>query len=189
MEKAEYGRFRPNSREEWRNWLKINAEKEKGVWIEIPSKTSGHYILPYLESVLEALCFGWIDSIAKRESPEILLQKFTPRNPKSRWTEWNKERMRRLDAQGLLTDAGLKVCPTLYPVDFTPAADIIEALKADEVVWKNFCAFPELYQRIRIDYIEERRKQGDEFNKCLHNFIEQTRLNKKYGKFIQEFGL
>lgn len=80
-----------------------------------------------------------------------------------------------------MTDAGLAVLPDLSTGSSTVAPDLLAALRADEVTWKNFQAFPDLYVRIRIGYIEEARKQPETFDKRLKNFLAKTRANKTFG--------
>jgi uncharacterized protein YdeI (YjbR/CyaY-like superfamily) len=165
-------------RAEWRAWLQANHATKSEIWLVSRRKNP---TVSYKESVFEALCFGWIDGIGKGLDAERLAQRFTPRRPKGNWTELNKERARRLIAEGLMTEAGLAVLPDLSLEAFTIAPDIIEALQVDPTTWANFQAFPGLYQRIRISYIEETRKQPEVFQKRLANFIKQTTLNKMFG--------
>lgn len=80
-----------------------------------------------------------------------------------------------------MTPAGLAVAPDLTIVDLVLAADVAAALQVEKSTWANFEAFPDLYKRIRIDYIEEMRKQPVEFEKRLANFVKQTALNKMFG--------
>ena len=56
--------------------------------------------------------------------------------------------------------------------------DIIDKMKEDETVWKNYQPFSEAYKRIRIAYIEAARKRPEEFEKRLNNFISKTKENK-----------
>ena len=65
-------------------------------------------MLWYLDAVEEALCFGWIDSTVKTIDG-VTLQRFGKRVKNSQWTELNKERCRRLEALGLMTDSGRAV--------------------------------------------------------------------------------
>jgi uncharacterized protein YdeI (YjbR/CyaY-like superfamily) len=166
------------SRAEWRAWLQENHTSKTEIWLVSKKREPA---VTYKESVFEALCFGWIDGIGKSLDADHSAQRFTPRRPKGNWTELNKERARRLIEEGLMTDAGRAVLPDLSLDAFTIAPDILETLRADEIVWSNFEAFPDLYQRIRIGYIEEMRKQPAEFGKRLENFIKQTRKNKMFG--------
>lgn len=61
--------------------------------------------------------------------------------------------------------------------------DIMEKLKEDEVVWKNYQQHSDAYKRIRIAYIEAARKRPEEFEKRLKHFICKTKENKKIAGF------
>ncbi len=61
------------------------------------------HAIPYLDAVEGALCFGWIDSTRKKTASGFLAQRLTPRSRKSKWSELNKERVRRLTRLGLMT--------------------------------------------------------------------------------------
>lgn len=168
-------------RSEWRQWLQEHHATKKEIWLISYSRQSGKPRIPYLDAVEEALCFGWIDGIAKKVDGERSAQRFTPRRARSNWTELNKERARRLIASGKMTAAGLAVCPDLSPEAFTVAADILAALQADPLVWENYQRFPALYQRVRVGYIEEARKLPTVFQQRLANFLKKTRENKMFG--------
>lgn len=171
--------FYAPSRIEWRRWLNDHHATAKEIWLVSYSKQSGKSSIPYLHAVEEALCFGWIDGIAKKIDDERTAQRFTPRRSKSNWTELNKERVRRLIASGKMTDAGLAVVPDLSMAFLFPA-DILEALQADEQTWENYQQFPDLYKRIRISYIEEARKRPEVFQQRLASFLKKTRENKMF---------
>jgi uncharacterized protein YdeI (YjbR/CyaY-like superfamily) len=169
------------TRDEWRKWLSENHTAKKEIWLISYSKDSDKPSIPYLYAVEEALCFGWIDGIAKKLDSERSAQRFTPRRPKSNWTELNKERAKRLIQSGKMTEAGSKVLPDLSPNSFQIPKDILEALQANIQTWNNFQRFPDVYKRIRIGYIEEVRKQPGVFQKRLENFLKKTRENKMFG--------
>lgn len=96
-----------NNRGDWRNWLKENHDKEKEVWLIYFKKNIGKPSIPYEESVEEALCFGWIDSLVKKMDDEKYARKFTPRTDFAKWSESNKARVRKLIKQGRMTEIGL----------------------------------------------------------------------------------
>lgn len=173
--------FKPSSRQAWREWLEQHHSSKKEIWVLLHKRQPA---LSYLDSVLEALCFGWIDGIQKTMDVDYSAQRFTPRKAKSHWTELNKERARRLIAEGLMTPAGLAVLPDLSIEAFTIAPDILAALQADPEVWHNFQNFPAVYQRIRIGFIEEMRAQPEVFKQRLENFLKKTRQNKQFGTMI-----
>ncbi len=83
-----------NSREDWRNWLANNFETTDEIWFIFPLKSSGEKSISYNDAVEEALCFDWIDSTIKSLDKEHRIQRFTPRNPKSTYSQANKERLK-----------------------------------------------------------------------------------------------
>jgi len=173
--------FYAKERSEWRRWLSENHATKTEIWLISYGKSSGKPSVLYLHAVEEALCFGWIDGIAKKVDEERTAQRFTPRRPKSNWTELNKERARRLIAAGLMTDAGRAKLPDLSLDAFQIAPDILQVLKADPQTWENFQGFPDLYQRIRVGFIEEMRPQPEVFKQRLNNFLKKTHQNKMFG--------
>ena len=99
-------------RKAWRKWLQKNHVKESGVWLIYYKKASGKARVLWEEAVEEALCFGWIDSIAKPIDDEKYMQKFTPRKAKSVWSAINKKKIELLIKQNLMMPAGLEIIET-----------------------------------------------------------------------------
>lgn len=166
------------SRSDWRTWLEKNHAQTKDAWLVCLEEGS----LTYLDSVEEAICFGWIDGLAKRIATGELAQRFSPRRPGGNWTELNKARAQRLIRLGLMTDAGKIMIPLIELRQDTPA-DIVVALSSNGKALENFKKFPLLYRAVRIGYIEEMRKNPDEFERRLRNFVKQTALNKMFGNW------
>lgn len=137
----------------------------------------------YIDAVEEAMCFGWIDSTTKKLDNGVTAQKLAPRRKGSLWSELNKERCRRMEKLGRMTDAGRAMLPDMSPAGFVIDDDILQALKADNVVWKNFCAFPALYQRVRIDTIQIKKKQPQLFQNRLQRLIDNTKKGLMYGEW------
>ena len=98
-------------RQQLRDWLQENHASAKECWVVMSRAKNPVGVLPYLDVVEEALCFGWIDSTMKRLPDGRLAQRLSTRRKKSHWTELNKERCRRLIQEGKMTDAGLNVIP------------------------------------------------------------------------------
>ena len=67
-------------REQWREWLKKNYKRNKGIWLIYYKKHTGKPSVPYGHAVEEAICFGWIDSTVRRIDGEKYKQRYTPRN-------------------------------------------------------------------------------------------------------------
>lgn len=173
--------FKAATRQDWREWLTQHHESASEIWL-LSDDRSEVPTVAYLDSVEEAICFGWIDGIAKRISTVEKAQRFTPRRPRSHWTELNKERARRLIKLGLMTPAGLQKLPDLS-LPFEVAEDIMVAIKMEPNAWTHFQTFPDLYIRVRIGYIEEMRKRPEEFDKRLRNFIAKTAAGKRFGQW------
>jgi len=176
------------NRNDWRSWLANNHDKEKEIWLIYYRKSSGKPRISYNDAVEEALCYGWIDSIQKGIDTECFAQRFTPRSPKSSLSEMNKERIRRLIKEGKMTPAGLNAISEIVDISqfqdegLIVPLDILEALKANKQAWKNFQKLPEGYKRVRIGFLESRRRHGDEaFQSSLQHFIRMTARNKRFG--------
>ncbi|CCO12290.2 YdeI/OmpD-associated family protein [Carnobacterium maltaromaticum] len=167
-------------REELREWLLANSTTEKYCWVIVTIKPKLDTLL-YLDVVEEALCFGWIDGVKKKLSETQTAQRLSPRAKKSPWTELNKERVRRLEKLGLMTDEGRKILPSDIYQPFKIDSVIEEKLKEDQQIYENFMAFPDLYRRIRIDTIQTNKKDAVLFESRLAKLIEQTKANKQYG--------
>jgi uncharacterized protein YdeI (YjbR/CyaY-like superfamily) len=98
--------------EGFRRWLEENHKSRKEIWLIQFKKATKKPSINYVEAVEEALCFGWIDGTQKSMDAERYALRFSPRRPKSNWTETNKERARRLIAEGKMTEAGFATLPS-----------------------------------------------------------------------------
>lgn len=168
-------------RKKWRKWLEMNFDSEEDIWLVFPNKASGKPRLPYNDAVEEALCFGWIDSTIKSLDEDNSVQRFTPRNPKSGYSQPNKERLRWLRENKMIHPSIKNTVNEVLREKFVFPEDIITELKKDNEVWKNYQKFSMPYKRIRIAYIDSARIRPDEFDKRLANFIKKTKENKQIG--------
>ena len=97
-----------STREQWRRWLTGNHDREEdGIWLVFYKKETGRSSLEYDESVEEALCFGWIDSIVRRIDADKYCRKFTRRKDNSRWSGTNKKRVEKIIKEGRMTEFGM----------------------------------------------------------------------------------
>ena len=96
-----------SQRQQLRDWLQKNHTSVTECWVILSrSKNPPVGVLPYLDVVEEALCFGWIDSTLKKLPDGRLVQRLSPRRKSSHWTELNKQRCQELESRGLMTQAG-----------------------------------------------------------------------------------
>ncbi len=129
------------NRKDWRNWLKKNYKTEKEIWLVYPRKATGKARIEYNDAVEEALCFGWIDSIAKKFDNDHTAQRFSPRRPKASYSQANIERLRYLVEKKMVIKEVLETLGDLLNEEFVIPPDILKAIKANKNAWKNFQAF------------------------------------------------
>jgi uncharacterized protein YdeI (YjbR/CyaY-like superfamily) len=88
-------------------WLTENHDSSAGLWLKIAKKGTGKRSVTYAEALELALCFGWIDSQKRGFDEEYFLQRFTPRRPRGRWSQINREKAEALIAAKRMRPAGL----------------------------------------------------------------------------------
>jgi len=169
--------FYSDDRSEWRQWLNDNFETAEDIWFAMPLKDSDKPGIIYNDAVEEALCFGWVDSIAGT-TEGFNLRRFTPRRKGSTFSRPNIERLIWLDSQGMIHPSVRPDVEKLITTEYVFPKDIIRAIKKDEVAWDNFQSYSDSYKRIRVAYIDAARNRPEEFQKRLKNFIDKTRQNK-----------
>ena len=170
-----------HTREELYAWYLENHDKVSDFWLRINrAREPFPGVVGYVDAVEVALCFGWIDSTQKRIDDGKPIQHFTPRRKRSNWCWNNIERCRRLIDLSEMTPAGLAVLPEHDPKNFVFEEWVINALKADPIVWKNFNSFPGAYQRIKVDCIQHynNTKRPEYAMHMLQTLIDDTRKGK-----------
>lgn len=88
-------------------WLVQHGGSSPGIYIRIAKKDSGIVSISYAEALEVALCHGWIDAVRKRFDDKTFLQKYTPRGPRSIWSQINKKKVQELIKARLMRPAGL----------------------------------------------------------------------------------
>ena len=177
----------------WRAWLERHHADAPGAWLVYFKKHTGLASVSYRDSVLEALCFGWIDGLKRRIDDERYAHRFTPRRPGSRWSELNVRHARELIAAGLMQDAGLEAFERRSQAPDANAAlrsdpdpelppDIEQALREHPQSWRHFTALAPGCRRQYVLWLstakrpETRRKRLDEAIRLL---AEGRRLGMK----------
>lgn len=140
--KNEIVTFYPKSRKHWRQWLQKNHSKIQSVWLIGYKKKANVPTLTWSEAVDEALCFGWIDSLRKSIDHEKFMQYFCKRKPNSGWSKINKEKVKRLVNDGLMTQAGLAVIEVAKKNGSWTKLDGVENLKIPSGLSKEFKRLP-----------------------------------------------
>ncbi len=180
-------------REEWRVWLQANYAQVSEIWLIYYKKHTGQPSIPYDVAVEEALCFGWINSIAKRIDDDRYMQKFTPRKDISNWSEPNKARLRRLIAERRMTEAGLlKISEEVLaelerPQTARAKKEEVDvpgyfkkALAADGNAWENFKKLSPSYRRKYVEWVASAKREETRMRR-LQEIKERLSKNKKLG--------
>ena len=175
-----------SDRKKWRAWLEKNHARADEIWLVYTRKASGKPRIPYSDSVEEALCFGWIDSIQKSIDGERFAQRFSPRRKGSKLSPMNRVRVERLAKAGKMKKAGLEALGNELGRDKKISArklapDVEKALKKDPEVWRNFRRFSETYRFIRVGWIEGARSRPDVFRTRLAFLVKKTKRNQMFG--------
>lgn len=93
------------------NELETFLEREHvaapGFHLKLAKKSSGIASVSAAEAVEIALCFGWIDGQANGFDDQHWLVRYTPRRPKSIWSQKNVSTIGRLLEEGRVRPAGL----------------------------------------------------------------------------------
>ena len=88
------------SQDGWRAWLDEHHATSPGLWIKIAKKATGIPTVTHAEALDVALCYGWIDGQRNGFDDTWFLQRYTPRRPKSKWSQINRGQGRRPDRAG-----------------------------------------------------------------------------------------
>jgi uncharacterized protein YdeI (YjbR/CyaY-like superfamily) len=96
------------SREAWEAWLEEEHATSEGLWLKLAKKGSGIETVTFVEALDAALCYGWIDSQRAGFDGRSYLQRFTPRKPRSKWSQVNREKVAKLIEVGRMKPAGLR---------------------------------------------------------------------------------
>ncbi len=90
----------------WERWLEEHHAEVADAWVKIAKKGSGVTTVHYPEVLDTAICFGWIDAVRRPLDDTFFLQRFTPRGPRSKWSQVNREKALGLIAAGRMRPAG-----------------------------------------------------------------------------------
>ena len=148
---------------EFRAWLEAHHDKASELWLGIRKKGSGLPTVTYREAVDEALCFGWIDGLAKSIDDTSYRQRFTPRRKGSIWSAVNIARVGELTRLGRMHPAGLAVFRQRDPAktnrysfeqeNVELAAPYEAQFRANEQAWAFFQGQPQSYRKPAIWWV------------------------------------
>lgn len=169
---------------EFRTWLEKNHDKASEIWVGFYKKGSGKLSITMPESVDEALCFGWIDSVRKGVNDTSYANRFTKRKTRSTWSAINIGRAKELINLGRMQPAGLKAFEqrtdersAIYSYEQRESPKLGSAFekqfRANEKAWKFFRAQPPWYQRVSAFWVVSAKKDDTRL-KRLTKLIEDS---------------
>jgi uncharacterized protein YdeI (YjbR/CyaY-like superfamily) len=173
------------TRRQWRAWLAEHHRSSPGIWLVFHKAHTRIPSIPYEDMVREALCFGWIDSLVKRLDDDRFAIKATPRRPSSKWSDLNRTRWAALEAEGLLTAAGLAAAPTESRYAPKPAIPILpsyiaKAIKTNVTAWTFFQSLSPRERRNFVVWIHLAKKPETR-DRRIRESIARLAAGKKLG--------
>ena len=176
----------PRTRARWRAWLEANHGSASEIWLVFHKPHTGKTSVDYEESVEEALCFGWVDSLIRRLDDDRYARKFTPRKSDSFWSDLNRKRYAKVEALGLLAPAGRVRAPTAnrYPKQRKRSsvvpAYIEKAFKAELRAWATFERLTPRERTMYVGWIENAKREETK-SRRLEKCVRQLAAGKKLG--------
>lgn len=170
---------------EFREWLEQNHDTASELLIGFHKRASGKKSITYPEALDEALCFGWIDGVRKKLNETSFVQRFTPRKPRSIWSNINVDHIERLKKEGRVHASGLAAYERrdpkrtgIYSFENDPAKlapDYEKKFRLNKRAWKFFEEQAPYYKRLMIFRImagkkeETRIRRLDQLIECSAN--------------------
>lgn len=183
-------RFTAKDRAAWRRWLEKNQAGASEVWLVFYKKHTGKPGPSYNDAVEEALCFGWIDGIKRRIDGERYAYRFTPRNPRSKWSPSNLKRAEKLIAEGRMRPQGMRLVAAakasgaweaaLKPPVFEMTDEFRAALAANKKAGAFFESLPPSQKKQFIGWIAS-AKRAETREKRLRKAMELLNDGQRLG--------
>jgi len=174
---------------EFREWLSKNHLSEKELYVGYYKVNTGKPSLTWSESVDQAICFGWIDGVRKSINEESYFIRFTPRNPKSNWSEVNLKKAEELISKGLMLPKGLELYKNRevkkksgYSYENKPQRlpnHLENKIKANKLAWQFFNAQSDSYKKTVYYWIlsaKQDKTQEDRTEKLIKLSERQQKL-------------
>jgi uncharacterized protein YdeI (YjbR/CyaY-like superfamily) len=176
-----------HTRAAWHAWLEKHHGSASEIWLVFHKQHTGAPGVGYEDSIEEALCFGWVDSLVRRLDDDRYARKFTPRKPGSAWSVINRRRYASLAQRGLLQEAGRVNAPGTKVAIAPPRGAwatlpkyIERALKESGAAWRHFEQLAPSYRRKYIGWIDS-AKRDDTKERRLREAVGLLAKGKKLG--------
>ncbi len=179
---------------EFRAWLETHYDTATDLVLGFYKKDSAKKGITYAEALDEALCYGWIDGIRRRNDDDSFTVRFTPRKPRSIWSDVNVNHVARLSAEGRMLPAGLKTFEErkaersgIYSFEQDQTSLVLneaqeERFKANAAAWTFFQKQAPTYQKAAIWWIISAKRE-DTREKHLQSLIEVSEKGERLKQF------
>lgn len=179
------------NRAEWRKWLKENHNSDDSIRLVFYKKGTGKPVISYDDAVEEAICYGWIDGKIKKINDEYFVRQFSHRRKRSRWSQINIGRARKMIENGMMQPEGLKEYikavenhDLRYSTDNEENKEIPEdlmiALKHNQSALMNFLGFSESNRRLYLLWLNA-AKRPETRQKRILKILGFSEKNQKAG--------
>ncbi|HEV3050006.1 MAG TPA: YdeI/OmpD-associated family protein [Longimicrobium sp.] len=155
---------------DFRQWLQEHHQTERELLVGFYKKGSGRPSITWPESVVEALCFGWIDGVRRSVDDESYTIRFTPRKRGSIWSAVNMRLVEELIRDGRMQPAGLAAWEArdpaksaVYSFEQKEAAQLAPEMEArfreNAQAWKFWEAQPPGYRKTAMHYVMSAKRE------------------------------
>jgi uncharacterized protein YdeI (YjbR/CyaY-like superfamily) len=175
---------------EFRKWLEENHDKETELIVGYYKVGSGRPSMTWSQSVDQALCFGWIDSIRRSIDSESYCNRFTPRRPTGIWSAINIAKVEELTKNGLMHPAGIAAYKRLNPEkskiyscesgEKTLPPEFEQQFRSDPAAWIFFEKQPPSYRKRIIHWILSGKQESTQLTRLEKLIMESKNGNRIY---------
>ena len=191
---ANFKEIYPKSLTEWHQWLAHNYTHKESIWLVLPKKDSGKAGLEIENAILEALCWGWIDSTPNKIDDNFYKVRFSKRNEKSNWSAVNKKRIAKLKKEKRLQKPGMEMIKLAKQLGTWTALDeiekgilpndLLEALAQHKNAKVHFEAFPFSIKRGILEWIMNAKRSETRAKRIVETAVKASR-NERANQFLR----
>jgi uncharacterized protein YdeI (YjbR/CyaY-like superfamily) len=183
------------SPEKFRHWLERNHDSATELLVGFHKKSSDKKSITYAEALDEALCFGWIDGVRKNLNETSYTIRFTPRKPRSIWSNVNVKHVERLQKEGRMHRAGIEAYERrapertgIYAFENAPRElppEYEKTFRQNKAAWKFFQEQPAGYKRLMVFRTVSAKKEETRLRR-LKQLIESSEKGERMGILKQK---
>ena len=176
--------------EQFRQWLERNHDRAAELLVGFHKKSSAKKSITYAEALDEALCFGWIDGVRRNFNETSYTIRFTPRKPRSIWSNINVNHVERLKTEGRMQPPGLEAYERrdatrtgIYSFENRPrelSPEYEKTFRKNKAAWKFFQEQPDGYKRLLIFRTMSAKKEETRLRR-LEQLIDASEKGSRLG--------